>query len=234
MKKSLIYLFPILAFIIITVAMANQNISQNNSVTVTKGKVPKIDGVITENEWDDASVLNLREDGHVYLKHDEANLYIATDCAVGNFFIILDKTLYVFHASYSLGMAIYNYDDKYNLWSCTKKYFWELRYPQIRNLSNSERQNLFIQYMRNNGWVASTVPMAEDNHNEMAISFNRLGINPIIGDTNREIFPVLISHTKFHWPIGDKSPDEINLLIGGNSPGIIELDYSNWGKIIIK
>ena len=57
---------------------------------------------------------------------------------------------------------------------------------------------------------------------------------PIIGDTNREIFPVLISHTKFHWPIGDKSPDEINLLIGGNSPGIIELDYSNWGKIIIK
>lgn len=232
MKKSLIYLFTFIVFIKITATMADKAVS-NNSVSVMKGKVPIIDGVITDNEWNDASVINLKDNGQIYLKHDEAFLYIATDCAVGNFFMIIDKTLYVFHASHSLGMAMYNFNDKYKLWYRTKEYFWELRFPQIRNLSYSERQNLFIQYLRNNGWVASTVPMADENHNEMAISFNRLGINPLT-DNNREISPVLISHTKFHWPIGENTSDEINSLIGGNCPGIINIEYSNWGKIILK
>jgi hypothetical protein len=234
MKKSLLCIVPVLVLFMITILMADEDNSIDNLVVVVQGKVPTIDGVISENEWNDASVLNLEGDAHIYLKHDEVNLYIATDCAVGNFFIIIDERMYVFHASYSLGMAVYDYNDTYHLWSCTKEYFWELRHPQIRNKSKEERQKLIYQYMRDNGWVASTVPMAKEEHNEMVISLNRLGINPMLGTQVKELFPILISHTTFHWPIKDRASGSINSLIGGSCPEIIELDYLNWGRIIIE
>lgn len=235
-KQLFLFLILVLIFFSNTILItASDESSVNPVVEVSKGRVPSIDGRISENEWSDAQVIKLSDSAHVYLKYDEANLYIATDSQVGNFFFIIDNKMYVIHASGALGMAVYEYDEKYKLWGCTKNYLWEMRRGQIRNKSKDELQNIINQYMMENGWVASTAFMASEKHNEMVISLSRLGINPIAGEQEKrkEVFPIMISHETIHWPIRDEVTPQIDGLIHGYSPDIIELDYSNWGKIIL-
>ena len=77
--------------------------------------------------------------------------------------------------------------------------------------------------------------MAEETHNEMVISLNRLGINPIKNNTQEIIISnVLIDHHENYWPVKIEADSPMENVSHGWNPAIIEFDYSNWGRIILK
>lgn len=214
---------------------AGIGLSDSSLIKIDKGSIPVIDGKISEHEWSDAYVIKLSDTSHIYLKHDEFNLYIARDSKIGNVHFIINNRMYVFHASYSLGMAVYDYNDTHKLWACSERYFWEMRSNFVRRASESELKERINTYMMENGWVASTVPMSDEEHNEMVISLNKLGVNPIRNEINEEIIisNVLIDQDDNYWPIKVQSDSPINRISHGWCPDIVEFDYSNWGSILL-
>ncbi len=234
--RKIILLFVIVIYCLtINLANARVEFSDSSVIKIKKGSVPVIDGKISENEWNDAYELKLTDTTSIYLKYDEYNLYVARNSIIGNVHFIINNRMYVFHASYSLGLAVYEYDEAHKLWVCTKKYHWEMRGSFVRNASESELKEAINTYMMENGWVASTVPMAEETHNEMAISLNSLGINPIKKALAKEalISNILIDHHENYWPVKIEADSPIENVSHGWNPNIIDFDYSGWGSIIL-
>ena len=204
------------------------------TVEIGKGRAPTIDGIVSEREWEDATVLKLGDDGRIYLKYDSQNLYIATNSNIGNLFCHLGNRLYVYHASNSLGMSAYLYHENHRLWTCRKRYHWELSRYEIRNRSAGEWLEMVEDYLVENGWTANTKPMGRKGETEMVISLNRLGLNPVIRKGKQRVASILIGHHASNWPDGTHVSDALRALKGGNNPETLSIDSSNWGRIVLK
>lgn len=206
---------------------------KKNTVEINKGKAPIIDGEILVDEWSDSKIININDSTFIYVKYDDSNLYVATNSVIGNVFFVHKSKLYVYHASNSLGMAIYNLNEDHNLWACEESYFWKLMRSQTKNKTKLELQEMVKTHLIENGWTASTKPMSEKRHTEFAFSLERFGLNPVI--SNKMIIDnIMIYQHPNCWPLKDKGNKDIYSLICGGRPDIINFDYSNWGKLEFK
>ena len=163
MKNLSIYLF---LFIILTVFKSQ---GQENSITLKKSDLaPVIDGIIADDEWQDASEVKIigptNPQVKVLVKYDTDNLYVVfidlndSNNIRRNAEILIhtspektawDDNCYWFHASYSNCASVGEY---YNWEDCT---------------------------MNPSDWQANTFPFNNDNNNiEFRISFKKLQITP--------------------------------------------------------
>ena len=230
--------------LLIVTALSCKNINDKNiSKTIARfGTTPRIDGILGEGEWDDAETIQLDSTKTIYLKHDNVNLYFALNGDGGNLYFLKDERIHVLHASFSLGWAEYVKGEN-QLWSCEKEYEWALY--KLQEKSEEEIDRGVTDYLQENGWVGSIVPLGNPIQSEFAVSFEWLDIskeaepNRLIGIPKLSIFSFQNippaerkgQNLRLRWPSTAAHNDSVNR---GYTPETINLDVSNWGDIFIQ
>ncbi len=215
------------------------------------GSTPAIDGVFGEGEWDDAEVVRAGNEIQFRIKHDSNNLYFAFDHDGGNLYFNMDRGIQILHASAQLGRAEYTKSGRMKQ-SLKKPFEWQLY--GLQNEAPKVVQNQLVDFLEENGWVASTGPLGNMAQAEWAVSLEWLGIpdaskrivkTPRLFifsarmrlspeeqevllalplEKRRNVYPPLI------WPAVPIPNDSLN---NGLCPETLNIDPSDWGIIRI-
>ncbi len=236
---ALVYLCSLSA-VIKCQATSTSDISSPKLFVPATEVTPTIDGTIDLEEWKEAACLLLDSTRMIYTMHDRYNLYLATydendtikDNGCNIYMRTADK-IRVIHASYSVGIAMYTFNEEFELWACSEPYNFSLY--GLDRMPKDRCQQMIKEYLQNNGWVGSTIRMGKVSQTEFAISFNWLGINPLIKNLTElqklRISNVAIAHKGIIWPNEVTLNKSVN---GGRSLEIIKLNQDGWGTLIIE
>ncbi len=198
MKKTVIFLLAII------LNLGNLLAQSSNTITVPYGTPPKIDGILSKNEWADALYIQVRGSlgGDIYVKHTDSLLFVAfTEGGYASSGIYIDKL--------QNGGTAPQTDDLW-LHSSAGKYEWYGDGTSWKETVPS-------------GWsyIVNIESRANALGNEYVILFSKLGIKPNTTTTLGVLFSFM------DWSSGG----EVTWPVGGEDNCT---DPSKWGKMIIQ
>ena len=145
---------------------------QQAPFNVPRGSGITVDGLLSPDEWHDAARFPADNLGHVLLKHDDRYLYLgirATRPGFPSVCVDHGDTVRVLHASAALGAL--RYTRAGDRWTKQNEWNFAMRSPDTTAQARAQRD----EYLRQNGWVASTVRMGSGAEKEMVIPLAFLG-----------------------------------------------------------
>jgi hypothetical protein len=112
----------------------------------------KIDDDIKDSLWQQSRSYAMENGGKVLMKVKDGLLYIGIEgkgAGLAHVYIKKADTIFVHHASASLGTAVYMKDG--NEWKLAQPFDWKLRGIKKNDLAQAQ-----IDHLKQYGWVAST------------------------------------------------------------------------------
>ncbi len=157
------------------------------SLTVPKGNPADIDGTLQLDEWASAQHAVLVPEGELLLMHDGQHLYVGLRGradSVGSVCIAQSGQVSVLHSSLGVGTAVYEPSE--GSWQRVQDFrwiWWDEGDGQVASDQKSE-------FLRQNGWVASTMGIGSPGEMEYKIALNegeiRLAVVYFTGDGSTE------------------------------------------------
>lgn len=133
---------------------------------VPHGAPVTMDARLTPSEWENAAVVELSDGGELRLQHDGRFLYLGLRAGAPGFpsvCVIGSDVVRVLHASAALGRAEYVRDG--DAWAVRAPFAYGLRTRDTTEAARAER----AAYLRDNGWLATTMYMGDRTQKEMQI-----------------------------------------------------------------
>ena len=187
------------------------------SIDVPGGTAPDIDGRLSDGEWDGARVTPLTGGGELHLMHADGYIFLgirANAPVLGSICVDRESEVSVFHASASLGTAVYrNTGDE---WQLTQPFAWS--FPE----SHAEED----KFLSREGWLANTVFVGDREEMEFQIA------NPT--DSLRLAVAYLVEpdwNTVIWWPLELDDDCRYIPLLQGDAPVKLQFNLEQWGTV---
>lgn len=183
----------------------------------------KLDGKISEGEWNDATGHELKNGGQLLINQNDNILYVAliSEEKIWTHVYLSDgKTVNVMHASAALGAVSYKKDQ--SLWRTADSFKFELRDTTYNDQLISAQDN----YYRSHGWVATNGNMATGKVFEFKLDLTRFSkptyLACVMSNYNSE----------FSWFPATVNDDALlKRLVQGNTPDSLNFKPDQWKKI---
>ena len=206
---------------------SDQNIDQATEVTNSVSQVelpvvddPTIDGIINDQEWQNATVHHFQDGSEVYLIVSGGHLFLAIRSVgggmiAGNVFLGERDQISILHTSAALGTALYQKDgDKYRK---IEDFSWCCRSKTDNEASRLAREEFFTK----EGWLGANSFLGTENELEYRISLagqpEKIAVNFIHADGEED---------KQVWPVDLE--DGVSLPSSGGFPDLIEFSIEEW------
>jgi hypothetical protein len=211
------------AFLITTTLRAQSP----NTVPVPQG-VATIDGRVDEAEWRNALRIEQPAGTVVRLMRDASHLYVGISSdrpGFASLCLATGEDVHVLHASAALGAVTYRRNGE--TWQSADTAFrYSMRNTALDDSARSER----AAYLRENGWVGSTVRMSDGRTQELQIAFSRFAL-PFSVAMGRWLFTRDVEA----WPTavtqGDHDGCVAMRLVNGSVPQGLRFYSMNWVTI---
>jgi hypothetical protein len=202
-------------------------------IEVPHAPAPVIDGSLDKDEWAGAASDRLSDGSIIRFQHDAEHLFVAIEAATSGFpslCVAIGDTVRVLHASAALGSVTYSRAGR-DWTSADKAFVYGMRNPAVSDAARAERQS----YLKDQGWLSTTVPMTKGRAQEMQISFAVTGRTPrialgylIIGSGD----PLLIST----WPRSMSAADGCaeSRLVSGYVPSPLSFETDGWATLRLR
>jgi hypothetical protein len=160
-----------------------------------------VDARLAPGEWDGAAVAMLSDGAELRAQHDGRFLYLALRATMPGFpsVCVTDgdagDVVHVLHASASLGHAVYRRDGAQ--WSVRTPFSFGLRTREDTPEARAERAS----FLREQGWVATTMYLGDGMQKEMQLPITFLGGQPRIAIAYMRDTPTARGPSAF-WPAG--------------------------------
>jgi hypothetical protein len=199
------------------------------SIDAPAGSTPRIDGMFSKGEWEDAEVVALTATKKMLVKHDDENLFVALNSVGGELFFHREGRVQVLHASFALGSAEYGHEGE----SWTLVHRSDIALHGLQNSPANEIDAEFGRHLEENGWAASLMPMGSPYETEWAVSFDWLGVELDGGLSSSVELPAMATRHEAGPPhLRPTWPPDVDLVsrFGAESA---DLDVKRWGKITV-
>jgi len=246
MKRSLPIVFSIL---LCCSACSSMREAEPEGLIAGFGSTPTIDGVFDSGEWDDTEIVQADTTELFRVKHDGVNLYFAVRAGGGNLLFNTDAGVRVLHWSAQLGSAEYVKSD-----TSTQALDKPLA-PELWGLQDEPPaviQETLAEYLAENGWASNTASMGNLMESELAVSFDRLGIDAGSGrfveipgvrieaglmitrsdPRSKKLLALPREELKKRYPFVSW-PASSDIIGQGNLPDSIRVDTADFGRIRI-
>jgi hypothetical protein len=149
-------------------------------VYVPAGSAVVLDGVISPDEWDSASVALFGDGSELLLMHADEFLYLGIrsstpDMIVGNIYLMRGDRVSVLHSSAALGTAIFQHTG--DRWKRVQNFTWRCRDIGFSDASQAAR----VEFLQQEGWLAANARMGTPNELEyqieLAESISAIAVN---------------------------------------------------------
>ena len=181
---------------------------------------PIIDGIINDQEWQNAARYHFDEGSEVYLMISGNHLFLAIRAngggmIAGNVFLAEENQIMILHTSAALGTALYNKDGEQ--YKKIKDFSWCCRSKIDDEASRVAREKFFAD----ENWLGINSFLGVENELEYKIllegQLDMLAVNFIYADGGGD---------KQVWPVGLK--DGVSLPTSGGFPEMIEFSVEEW------
>ncbi len=173
-----------------TTAAAPTTTVQLEALRIPHAAEPLIDGVLSDGEWDDATVDLMSDGATVHFMHSAGTLYIAVagrEVGAVNVLLATTDEVWILHSSAALGSALYVADA--GGWDLSHGYDWCCR----DSSDESQRLELF----EDEGWQANIGFTGDPGVVEYAVELPwteaAVAISSIRDDTDTGFWPIELS-----------------------------------------
>jgi hypothetical protein len=183
----------------------------------------RIDGVISEGEWDSAKEYELSGGGKVKLKQQQSILYVAIQAnkkAWTHIYLSSGDTLAVLHASAALGRATYVKNG--DRWHPVQSFEWALREKEY----NDDLAAKQVLHYRQFGWVANNNNMNDDRVFEFQLDLSRW-TKPL----SFACVAIEVPMVPHYFPAGLKDDTILPKLLQGYTPDSLQFSMKEWWSI---
>lgn len=145
---------------------------QDAVVVVPRAPAPVLDARLAPGEWVNAAVFTLTDGSELRLQHDGSFLYLAMRASARGFPSVCvseGDVVHVLHASAALGHGEYRRTGAQ--WSVRTPFTFGLRTRESTPAADAERE----AYLREHGWLATTMYQGDRVQKEMQIPLSFLG-----------------------------------------------------------
>jgi hypothetical protein len=182
-----------------------------------------LDGSVTENLWEKAKHVSLKNGGELLLLKKENTLWAALKHNKKGWVHVYQgtgDTVRVLHASAALGEAVYIKKDK--KWEPSRTFQWELRDKVYNEDLKTKQENYYKQH----GWVANNNNMSDGMNFEFKIHVQD---NP---DKTSFAFVILDDPDNPHYyPFSIKDDALLPKLLQGYISGPLVFELNGWEKL---
>lgn len=192
-------------------------------VQVPRGAAVTIDGRVNDAEWTAALRIEHPSGTVVRLKQDDSHLYLgftSTRPGFASLCLAINDDVHVLHASAALGAVTYRPNG--STWQSADTAFgYGMRNIALNDAATAERS----AYLREHGWVASTIRMADGTSQEMQITLVRFPL-PLSIALGR----YLLAGSVESWPATLDATDGClaERLVTGYVPQGLRFDFGRW------
>jgi len=195
---------------------------------IPQGPPITLDGTLQDREWDGATRHPMTIQGEVLLMTRGDFLSVGVrgpGFGLAHLAVASSDTVWVLHASAALGSIVYARGPEG--WDKVRDPAWEIRDPTLRPDAVQARGAYFVE----NGWVATTGRMGQENEVEFLVRTDRFG-----GEELRfavVFFPVGSPGAFPHWPDTIRDDVDEEKLLTGPMPERLHFDPSGWARVIL-
>jgi hypothetical protein len=185
-----------------------------------EGPAPTLDGKISSEEWDQASVSLFEDGSELLMMHTVGSLYVAIRASeprmiAGNIYLLRGEEVSILHASAALGTAVFTPNQE--VWELTQDFDWRCRDAGFSDEAQARRAD----FQQQEGWLASNSRMGVFSELEYQISLSEqvsaLAIT-VIQDRSVHPFPASLRD------------DSVQMFSGG-LPLEMNFLFDSWAKI---
>lgn len=183
----------------------------------------RIDGVISEGEWEGATEYELSPGGRMKLKQQQSTLYVAIQVdkkAWSHIYLSSGDTLMVLHASAALGQA--TYVKRADRWYPVQSFEWALREKDYNDDLAAKQALHYRQF----GWVANNNNMNDGRVFEFQLDLSRWNKPRSFACVAIEI--PMVPH---YFPAGLKDDTILPKLLQGYTPDSLQFSMKDWLNI---
>jgi len=189
-----------------------------DALTVPRGPVPTLDGVLTPDEWKDARRIKIAG-GEILLQYAGGSLYVGlrtTSRAVGSICVDQGDRIAVLHSSAALGTAVYARAG--SNWRLLRAFAWRCRHQGDTAPMQAERES----FWHDEQWLANNAFTGTPGEMEYRIAVPAGSLRLAVG------FRRMTDQILLFWP-AEVSDDSRSLdLIGGDAPATLEFLPEEW------
>lgn len=205
----------VFVYIIFLVSMAIAFMPAGNAI--------RLDGVISEGEWNGAAEHELAGGGKLMLKK-EGHVLLAAIAANkkgwAHVYLSSGDTVRVLHASAALGEA--RYVKQNDLWRIIQSFQWQLRDREYTDVLAKKQEDHYKQY----GWVANNNNLGNGMVFEFKLDFSRVDAKPTFACVMAGI-PLDLHF----FPTSIKDNTILPRLVQGYTPDSLQFVPGSWEKI---
>jgi hypothetical protein len=216
------------ALVVLCLLQAESILAQSPSrtVQVPRGGAVVIDGRVDNLEWRNSIRIEHPAGTFVRLQQDSLYLYVGITSERPGFAslcIAVNGDVHVLHASAALGAIAYKRNG--DAWQSADTAF---RYGMRNVADDEEARGERNAYLKEHGWVASTVRMSDGTSQEMQIAFDRFP-----APSNIAVGRWLLSNGLETWPASIDAADGCvaQRLVTGYVPQGLRFDFTKWVRI---
>jgi hypothetical protein len=163
---------------------------------------------------------------NVIFFHHEDNVYVAIKAKSEGWchiYLPLNTGVLVIHASSGLGSSLYTSGDG-KVWKQSNKFAWAMRDPSVSEEANNKRK----EFLKENGWVASTWNMGNKNEYEFIINKQLHIANKLA------IVHAADAGSPRYWPASLRDASIKREVVWGDNALDVIFDMAQWGELIFK
>lgn len=212
-------------FLTISLLLTIQTVASAQTILVPKGVPIVMDGNYSSGEWQDALRQELTGGGEIFLKHDDAHLYVClrgTKTGWGHIYVAHGDTIYVLHTSAALGTAIYRRRNS-EVWRPVQGFSWTMRSTAL----SEEAQTARKRFLESHGWVATTVRMGTPETLEFKIALNMFERET----TSCAALFASAPDSPQYWPQSLQDDCLAEDLVRGNTPAGLKFNRESWARL---
>jgi len=189
---------------------------------ISTGSSIQLDGVINEQEWNNAKEYRLSGGGKLLVKKENKELYLAMAAdkqAWAHVYLHRQDTIQVMHASAALGEA--KYIKQNQLWRNIESFQWALREKEYNDELARKQQDHYLKH----GWVANNNNMGNGMTLEFKVNLSHPG--PVSFACVLAQVPTDLSY--FPGSLSDNTI--LPKLVQGYTPDSLQFTPALWEKV---